>query len=223
MNKNIGVIGRKLGMTQVFTEDGTVIPCTVIESKPVVVGKRTQEKDGYDALVLGIGQRKEKATTKPMAGFFKKANVAPAQVVREVRCTAEAAAGFEIGQELKLDGLFEEGQFVDVQGTTKGRGFTGVMKRWGFRGNSASHGAHEYMRHGGSIGTNMTPGRVMPGRKMPGQHGSTTNTVLSQRVIKIVPDEGLLLVRGGVPGSKNGIVVVNGAVKKKNAGKPAAS
>jgi large subunit ribosomal protein L3 len=221
MNNNIGVVGRKLGMTQVFTEDGTVIPCTVIESKPVVLAKRTMEKDGYDALVLGIGQRKEKSTTKPMAGFFKKANVAPAQVVREVRCTAEVAAGYEIGQELKLDALFEEGQFVDVRGTTKGRGFTGVMKRWGFRGSGASHGAHEYMRHGGSIGTNMTPGRVMPGRKMPGHHGASRNTVLSQRVIKIVPDEGLLLIRGGVPGSKNGVVFVNGAIKKKNGGKPA--
>ncbi len=221
MNKNIGVIGRKLGMTQFFTEDGTVIPCTVIESTPIVVGKRTQDKDGYDALIVGMGERKAKATNKPMAGFFKKGNVPAQKVVREVRCTAEAAAGFEIGQELKLDEIFQEGQFIDVQGTTKGRGFTGVMKRYGFRGSGASHGAHEYMRHGGSIGTNMTPGRVMPGRKMPGQHGNRTITVLSQRIVKVIPDQGLLLVRGGVPGSKNGVVHVNGAVKKKNEGKPA--
>ncbi|MEZ4225587.1 MAG: 50S ribosomal protein L3 [Polyangiaceae bacterium] len=221
MNKNLGVVGRKLGMTQVFTDDGTVIPCTVIEANSIVVGKRTQEKDGYDALILGMGQRKEKATTKPLAGFYKKANVEPQQVVREVRCSAEEVAAHEVGQAVKLDAVFQEGQFVDVRGTTKGRGFTGVMKRYGFKGAVSSHGAHEYKRHGGSIGTNMTPGRVMPGRKMPGQHGNQTVSVLSQRIVKLVPDQGLILVRGGIPGSKNGIVFVNGAIKKKNAGKPA--
>ncbi len=219
MNQYPGVIGRKLGMTQIFTEDGSVIPCTVIEAKATVVGKRTQAKDGYDALIVGIGERTEKHTNKPLAGAYKKAGVSPKRTLRELRCDADFAAQFEVGQELKLDGLFEEGQFVDVQGVSRGRGFSGVMRRHNFRGSGASHGAHEYMRHGGSIGTNMTPGRVMPGVKMPGQHGNATVSVLNQRIAKVMPEEGLLLVRGGVPGSKNGLVIVHGAIKRRG-GKP---
>lgn len=221
MNTYPGVIGRKLGMTQIFAEDGSVIPCTVVESRPVVVGKRTADKDGYDALILGFGQRREKCTKKPVAGFFKKAGVAPAQHVREIRCSAEFASGLEIGQEVKLDSVFEEGQFVDVQGITIGRGFSGVMRRHHFKGAVSSHGSHEYKRHGGSIGTNMTPGRVMPGVKMPGQHGNTRVTILNQRVLKLIPEENLILIRGGIPGSKNGLVFVRGAIKRRG-GKPAA-
>jgi large subunit ribosomal protein L3 len=221
MNTNPGVIGRKLGMTQIFLDDGTVVPCTVVEARPVVVAKRTQAKDGYDALVLGFGTRREKRTTKPLAGMFKKANVTPRQHLRELRCNAEYASGFEVGQELTVEGVFEEGQFVDVQSLTRGRGFTGVMRRWSFKGSVSSHGAHEYKRHGGSIGTNMTPGRVMPGKKMPGQYGNETTTVLNQRVVKIVPEENLLLIRGGIPGAKNALVYVRGAVKRRG-GKPVA-
>ncbi len=215
MNQFPGVIGKKLGMTQVFTEDGTVIPCTVIESKAVVVGKRTQEKDGYDALIVGVGERAPKHTNKALAGVYKKAGVSPKRVVRELRCSAEHAAGFELGQEMKLDGIFQEGQFVDVQGLTKGRGFTGVMKLWGFKGAVNSHGAHEYKRHGGSIGTNMTPGRVMKGRKMPAHYGNEKVSVLNQRVVKVLPEEGLIFIRGGVPGAKNGLLFVKGAIKKR--------
>jgi len=215
MNTHPGVIGRKLGMTQVFTDDGTVIPCTVVEARPVVVSKRTKEKDGYDALVVGLGERKEKHTKKPVAGFYKKTNVTPKRVLRELRCSAEFAAGFEVGSEIKLDSVFEEGQFVDVQGMTRGRGFTGVMRRWNFAGQVQTHGTHEYKRHGGSIGTNMTPGRVLPGLKMPGHYGSEKVTMLNQRVVKIVPDEGLIFVEGGLPGAKNSLVVVRGAVKRR--------
>lgn len=221
MNTHPGVIGRKLGMTQVFQEDGSVVPCTVIESRPVVIAKRTQQKDGYDAVVLGFGPRRDKRTKKPLAGFFKKAGVSPTRHVREIRCSAEFASSLEIGQEVKLDSVFEDGQFVDVQGITRGRGFTGVMRRYNFKGAVATHGSHEYKRHGGSIGTNMTPGRVMPGMKMPGQHGNAKVTVLNQRVVKVIPEEGLLLVRGGIPGSANGLVVVRGAVKRRG-GKPSA-
>jgi large subunit ribosomal protein L3 len=221
MNTHPGVIGRKLGMTQIFQDDGSVVPCTVIEARPVVVGKRTQEKDGYDALIVGLGDRREKRTPKPQAGQFKKANVSPRRWLREIRSTAEFVASFEIGQEIGVDSVFEVGQFVDVQGLTRGRGFTGVMRRWGFKGAVSSHGSHEYKRHGGSIGTNMTPGRVMPGMKMPGQHGNETVTVLNQRVMKIIPEENLLLVRGGIPGAKNSLVCVRGAVKRRG-GKPAA-
>lgn len=221
MNQYPGLIGRKLGMTQVFADDGTVVPCTVIESNVTVVGKRTQEKDGYDAIILGMGERKEKHTSKPLAGAFKKANVTPRRTVRELRCSAEFAAGFEVGAELKVDQFFEAGQLVDVQGTTKGRGFSGVVRRHHFAGGVQTHGTHEYRRHGGSIGTNMTPGRVKLGMKMPGQHGNKTRSVLSQKVIKVVPEQNLILVRGGVPGSRNGLVTVHGAIKKRG-GKPKA-
>ncbi len=220
MNQYPGVVGRKLGMTQVFGEDGSVVPCTVVETRCVVVGKRTSEKDGYDALIVGYGERKEKHTSKPLAGQFKKANVSPARTLREFRLPADFVAAQEIGQPLKLEELFEPGQFVDVQGVSRGRGFTGVMRRYNFKGAVASHGSHEYKRHGGSIGTNMTPGRTFPGKKMPGHHGSATTTVLNQKVFKVLPDDGLLLIRGGIPGPRNGLVTVRGAVKRRG-GKPA--
>jgi large subunit ribosomal protein L3 len=222
VNTNLGIIGKKLGMTQLFSEDGTVVRCSVIESDLTVIGKRTQEKDGYDALVVGLGERKEKQTNKPLAGQYKKSGQTPKRFVRELRLAAEAVAKYEIGGKVKLDEVFEIGQFVDVQGTTRGRGFTGVMRRWSFAGSSASHGSHEYKRHGGSIGTNMTPGRTLPGLKMPGQYGNETVSVLNLKVAKIMPEESLLLIEGGVPGSRNTVVVVRGAVKKKNAGKPKA-
>jgi large subunit ribosomal protein L3 len=222
MNTHPGVVGRKIGMTQYFEEDGTVVPCTVIEARPVVVGKRTLERDGYDALLLGEGEQLEQRLNKPLAGQFKKAGVSPKANLRELRCDAETAAKFEVGQEVGLGDVFEPGQFVDVQGVSRGRGFSGVMRRYGFAGSGASHGAHEYMRHGGSIGQNMTPGRVFPGMKMPGQHGNTTRSVLNQRVVKVLADENLLFVRGGVPGPKGALVVIRGAVKK-NGGKPKSS
>jgi large subunit ribosomal protein L3 len=214
MNQNPGVIGRKLGMTQVFSDDGSVIACTVVESKPVVVGKRTEDKDGYSALILGEGERAESRVNKPLSGLYKKANVAPKQTLRELRCSAEFAAGFEVGQEVKLEQIFEEGQLVDVQGISRGQGFQGVVKRYNFAGNVQTHGTHEYRRHGGSIGTRMTPGRVKLGMKMPGQHGNKTFSVLNQRVVKIVPDQNLLLIRGGVPGARDQLVVVRGAVRR---------
>lgn len=215
MNTHPGVIGRKLGMTQVFTSDGSVIPCTVVEARPVVVGKRTKEKDGYDALVLGLVDRKEKHTSKPLAGLYKKQSVSPKRWLKELRCSAELAASLEVGAEVKLDSVFEEGQFVDVQGLTRGRGFTGVMRLHNFAGQVQTHGTHEYKRHGGSIGTNMTPGRVLPGVRMPGQYGNEKVTVHNQRVVKVSADESLLFVEGGIPGAKNSLVFVRGAVKRR--------
>jgi large subunit ribosomal protein L3 len=215
MNTHPGVLGRKVGMTQYFEEDGTVVPCTVIEARPIVVAKRTRERDGYDALVLGADERAEKRTRKPLAGQYKKAGVAPRKELREFRCSAEAAAKVEVGQELTLGDVFAPGQFVDVQGVTRGRGFTGVVRRYGFAGAVSTHGSHEYKRHGGSIGQNMQPGRVFPGMKMPGQMGNATRSVLNQRVVKVLPEEHLILVRGGVPGPRGSLVVVRGAVKKR--------
>ncbi|MEZ4373596.1 MAG: 50S ribosomal protein L3 [Polyangiaceae bacterium] len=222
MNTNPGVVGRKLGMTQLVAEDGTVTPCTVVEARAFVVGKRTQEKDGYDALIIGFGELKEKHTTKPVAGFFKKNGVDAKKHLKELRCSAEHAAKFELGAEVKLDEIFVEGQFVDVQSTSRGRGFSGVMRRHNFKGAVNSHGAHEYKRHGGSIGSNMTPGRVFKNKKMPGQGGNKTVSVLNQKVAKVLAEDGLVLIRGGIPGARGAMITVRGAVKKKNGGVPQA-
>jgi len=220
MNTNPGIYGRKLGMTQYFAEDGTVIRVSVIEAGPVtVVGKRTKEKDGYSALIVGLGTRTEKHTSKPRAGIFKKAGVASQRTVREVRADEAFVGKYEVGQTMKLDEIFQPGQFVDAQGKTRGRGFTGVMRRWSFAGGVGSHGTHEYFRHGGSIGTNMTPGRTLPNLRMPGQYGNETVSVQNLKVARVDADKHLLLLEGGVPGAKNGLVLVRHAVKKFEGGR----
>jgi large subunit ribosomal protein L3 len=216
MNTKPGIIGKKLGMTQLYAEDGTVQRVTVIDTTGLtVVGKRTKEKDGYTALVLGITDAKDKHLTKAQAGAFKKANVAAKRVVRELRCDEEFAGKFEVGAQPKLSDIFEVGQIVDAQGKTRGRGFSGVVRRWSFAGFVATHGTHEYRRHGGSIGTNMTPGRTLPNLKMPGQYGNETVSVLNLRVARVDADKNLLLVEGGIPGSKNQIVLVRHGVKAR--------
>ena len=217
MNQNPGVYGYKRGNTQVFAEDGTVQRVTVIEAGPVVVlAKRTPEKDGYSALVLGLGERTEKHTNKPRAGVFKKTfNTTPKKVGKELRVPAEYAATVEVGQTLKLDELFTPGQKVDAQGTTRGRGFTGVVRRWSFAGFVQTHGTHEYRRHGGSIGTNMTPGRTLPNLKMPGHYGAEKLSILNLKVAKIIPEKNLLLIEGAVPGAKGSLVLVRHAVKTR--------
>ena len=185
----------------------------------VVLGKKTVEKDGYSALVLGLGERKEKHTKKPVLGALKKAGQTPKRVVRELRAAPEHVAKFEVGQKVGVDQVFEVGQFVDAQGRTRGRGFTGVVRRWNFAGAVQTHGTHEYRRHGGSIGTNMTPGRTLPGLKMPGHYGDEVVSALNLKIAKLVPEDDLVLIEGAVPGSSNSIVVVRGAVKK-NGGLP---
>lgn len=219
MNQNPGIIGTKVGMTQIFDEKGEVIRCTVVQAGCVVIGKRTLEKDGYSALVLGLGERKESRTKKPVLGAFKKAQQTPKRWVRELRASAEHVASFEIGEKVAVDKVFEAGQFVDAQGLTRGRGFTGVVRRWSFAGGVQTHGTHEYRRHGGSIGTNMTPGRTLPGLKMPGHYGDETVSILNQRIARLMPEDDLVLIEGAVPGSKNALVTIRGAVKKKNGGK----
>jgi large subunit ribosomal protein L3 len=221
MNQNPGLIGIKIGMTQIFADDGNVIRCTVVQSGAVVIGKRTMETDGYSALILGLGERKEKHTNKAQLGSFKKAGISPKKHVKELRCSPEHAAQFEVGKVIDLNQVFEQGQFVDVQGKTRGRGFTGVMARWNFRGFPATHGTHEYRRHGGSIGTNMTPGRTLPNTKMGGQYGNETTSVLNVKIAKLIPEQNLVLLEGGVPSAKNGLVVIRGAIKKKRGGKKA--
>ena len=219
MNQNPGIIGKKIGMTQIFDDKGEVIRVTVVQGGCIVLGKRTLEKDKYSALILGLGERKEKSTKKPVLGFIKKAGQTPKRWIKEMRCSAEHAAKYEVGQKIALDGIFEAGQIVDAQGTSRGRGFTGVVRKWGFAGGVSSHGTHEYFRHGGSIGTNMTPGRTLPGLKMPGQYGNETVSMLNIRVAKLILEDDLMLIDGAVPGPDGGLVVIRGAVKKKNAGK----
>jgi len=221
MNQHHGTLGRKLGMTQIFAEDGMVQRVTVIEAPTVVVGKRTMETDGYSALILGLGERKEKHTTKPVGGFFKKAGLTPKRHVKEFRMPPEAVAEYEVGQKVELDKIFEVGQFIDVRSKSRGRGFSGVMRRHNFHGQISTHGTHEYRRNGGSIGTNMTPGRVLKGMKMPGQYGNKQISMLNLKIVQIIPEQDLILIKGGVPGSKNGIIVVRGAVKKMG-GRPKA-
>jgi large subunit ribosomal protein L3 len=220
MNQFPGVVGRKLGMTQLIADDGTVTAVTVIEAHTVIVGKRTREKDGYDALILGIDAVKEKHQSKAVLGAFKAKNLEPKRTQREFRCSAEYAASKEIGQEINLDEVFEAGQFLDVAGVSIGRGFSGVVRRHKFAGSVQTHGTHEYRRHGGSIGTNMTPGRTKLGMRMCGQHGNKRVSVLSQRVAKVIADQHLVLVAGGVPGAKGGVVELRGAIKRRG-GRPA--
>lgn len=205
------LLGRKLGMTQVWDEDGKLVPVTVIQvEKNVVTQIRTAETDGYAAVQLGFGELSERKVTKPMRGHFAKAGVTPRRHLAEVR-TAEASA-YELGQELGAE-TFEAGNLVDVSGTTKGKGFAGVMKRHGFQGVSASHGAHRNHRKPGSIGACATPGRVFKGLRMAGRMGSERCTIMNLKVQAVNPEKGLVVVGGAIPGPKNGIVMIRTAVK----------
>ncbi len=221
MNQNPGIYGRKLGFTQLYTPDGSVQRVSVIEAGPAtVISKRTVEKDGYTALVIGLEERHERHTTKPLAGQYKASGIAPKRVLKELRCKPDFAAKYEVGQVMKLDEIFQVGQMVDARGTSRGRGFTGVMRRWSFAGGVGSHGTHEYFRHGGSIGTNMTPGRTLPNLKMPGQYGAETVSVLNMVIARVDNDKHLIMINGGVPGSKNGLVLIRQAVKTRGKGGP---
>lgn len=204
------LLGRKLGMTQVWDEDGKVVPITVVQvDKNVVTQIRTPETDGYSAIQLGFGEIDKRKVTKPLAGHFEKAGVSPRRHLAEVRTATEE---FELGQELAAD-IFEVGQKVDVTGTTKGKGFAGVMKRHGFKGVSASHGAHRNHRKPGSIGACATPGRVFKGLRMAGRMGNDRRTVQNLTVQAVDAEKGILLLTGAIPGAKNGIVLVRTAVK----------
>ncbi|BDZ55508.1 50S ribosomal protein L3 [Agromyces marinus] len=211
--KNVkGLLGTKLGMTQVWDENNKLIPVTVIEIAPNVVTQlRTPEKDGYTAIQIAAGAIDPRKVTKPLTGHFEAAGVTPRRHVTEVR-TADAA-DYALGQELTVDGTFEAGQLVDVVGTSKGKGFAGVMKRHNFAGVSASHGAHRNHRKPGSIGASSTPSRVFKGMRMAGRMGGERVTVLNLRVHAVDAEKGLLLVKGAVPGARGRLVFVRNAVK----------
>ena len=211
--KNVkGLLGTKLGMTQVWDENNKLIPVTVIEIAPNVVTQlRTVEKDGYEAVQIAAGAIDPRKVNQPASGHFKAAGVTPRRHLAEVR-TADAAS-YELGQELTVDATFEAGQLVDVVGTSKGKGFAGVMKRHNFKGVSASHGSHRNHRKPGSIGASSTPSRVFKGMRMAGRMGGERVTVLNLRVHAVDAEKGLLLVKGAVPGARGRLVFVRNAVK----------
>lgn len=211
----IGLLGKKLGMTQIFGDDGSAIPVTVIKAGPcVVVQKKTMTHDGYDGLQLGFDEvGKANRVNKPVTGHFKKVDLAPRKFLREFRVNAEEIEANEVGGEISVE-MFEPGEFVDVTGTSKGKGFAGVVKKYHFKGAPASRGTHEFFRHGGSIGQNMTPGRTIKGRKMPGHMGSERVTIQNLKVVDVRGDTNILMVEGAVPGPANGLVIIKKAVKK---------
>ena len=206
-----GILGEKLGMTQVFDENNRIVPVTVVKAGPCVVTQiRTQEKDGYTAVQLAYGQIDPRKVTKPVAGHFKAADVTPRRHIVEVR--TDSIDGYTIGQEIGAD-VFAEGVRVDVSGTTKGKGTAGVMKRHGFAGVSSSHGAHRNHRKPGSIGACATPGRVFKGLRMAGRMGHATATTTGLTIHRVDAERGLLLIKGAVPGPKGGLLVVRSASK----------
>lgn len=206
----IGLIGKKLGMTRIYKQDGSMVPVTVIHvAGNQVVQVKTKDKEGYDAVQLGYDEKKERRCTKQLVAHFKKAGVSPKYRLREYRVEGEApATGTTFGPE-----VFPQGDFVDVIGTTIGRGFQGAVKRWGFRGQPASHGSMMHRRTG-SIGCRLTPGRVWKNQKMPGHMGVKQRTTQNLEIVQSRPEDGVILVKGCVPGHENAYVFVRPAIKK---------
>jgi large subunit ribosomal protein L3 len=214
MARKEGLLGRKVGMTQIFGDDGNQIPVTVIQAGPcTVVGVRTKDSHGYDALQVGFEVRK-KNVSKPAAGVFRKVNLTPMRFLRELRLdrtTAEKLDTYSVGQELTVD-IFAPGELVDVMGVSKGKGFQGGVKRYHWHGGDATHGSM-FHRAPGSIGASSDPSRVWPGHHLPGRMGGNRRTVLNVRVVRVMPEQNLVLVRGAVPGANGGLVMVRKSVK----------
>ena len=205
------IIGKKVGMSQIFDENGKVIPVTVIEAGPcTVVQKKTAEKEGYAAVQLGFEDVPERKLTKPEMGHLNKAGVAPKKYLREF--DLENAAELNIGDIIKAD-TFKEGDFVDVTGTTKGKGFAGTIKRWGFKSYRRTHGSHKNERRPGSVGACATPSRILKGKRMAGRMGHVTATTQNLTVVSADVENGILAIKGAIPGPKGGIVLVRSAVK----------
>jgi len=215
MASRMGLLGKKLGMTQVFGPDGDRVPVTAIAAGPcVVLAKRTAERDKYSAIQIGFEEKKPSLVAKPQLSAYAKANVKAPRVVREIRLPAEEVAKFEVGQVLKAAEVFEKGAAIDIVGRSKGKGYQGVLKRHKLGGSRNTHGTHEFFRHGGSIGCRLTPGRVHKGKRMSGHMGDERKTVQNLELFDILAEENVLLVRGNVPGAANGYVMVQKAVKK---------
>lgn len=205
-----GILGRKLGMTQVFTPEGLVLPVTVIEAGPcVVLQKKDKDNDGYEAIQIGFSDKKERRANKPETGHAKKAGATPKRYIREFR--EVELADYEVGQEIKAD-LFSEGEYVDVTGTSKGKGFSGVIKRHGQSRGPMSHGSH-YHRGPGSMGS-IQANRVPKGKKLPGHMGTDTVTLQNLQVVKVDVERNVILVKGSIPGAKNSLVSIKSTVKQ---------
>ena len=208
-----GVLGKKLGMTQVWDADNKLVPVTVVEAGPCVVTQvRSGDTDGYAAVQIAFGAIDPRKVNKPMSGHFEKAGVTPRRHLVELR--TDDAADYALGQEITAE-VFEAGQRIDATGTTKGKGFAGVMKRHGFHGVSSSHGVHRNLRKPGSIGGCATPGRVLPGQRMAGRMGHAQQSTQNLTVHAVDAEKGLLLIKGAVPGPKGGLVLVRTAAKGK--------
>ncbi|MBN2233489.1 MAG: 50S ribosomal protein L3 [Deltaproteobacteria bacterium] len=204
-----GLLGRKIGMTQVFNELGEQVPVTIIEVGPcTVVQIKRQDREGYNAVQLGYGDKKAQRATKPLVGHCAPSGKGPFTVLREIRVDDPDA--YEVGEQLTAE-QFATGEIVHVTGQSKGKGFAGVMKRWGFAGLRASHGTHKVQRSPGSIGTSAWPSRVVKGKKMAGQMGNEKVTIKNLTVVGVRPDQGIILVKGGVPGSKDGVLFIRKA------------
>ena len=205
------LIGKKIGMTQIFDEKGKVVPVTVVEAGPCVVSQvKTVETDGYEAIQMGFGDVKPKHVTKPLQGHFKKADVAPKRILKEFRF--DDCSAYELGQIIKAD-VFETGDKVDVTGKSKGKGYAGVIKRWNFARLKESHGTGPNARHGGSMGACSSPSRVWKGKKMAGHLGAETVTVQNLAVVKIDAEDNLIAIKGAIPGANGGYVVIKDSVK----------
>jgi len=219
-----GLIGKKIGMTSVFGPDGGPIPVTVIQVGPChVMQIKTKDKEGYPALQLGFEDKRAQKVKKPDVGHAKKANTPPKKILREVPVHAHDKDSYTLGQEIRVEQVFAAGDMVDVTGTSIGKGFAGVMKRYHMKGADATHGSHESFRGGGSIGSATTPGRVLKGKHMAGRMGNERVTILSQKVVQVRPEDNALLVQGAVPGYDSNYVIVRKAVKAKAAKKEKAA
>ena len=208
-----GLIGKKIGMTQIFDEAGNVVPVTVVEAGPCTVTQiKTMENDGYEAIQVGFGDVKVSRVNKPMKGHFDKADVAPKKTLKEFRL--DSIDGIEVGNILKAD-TFEVGEVVDVKGTSKGHGTAGAIKRWNFSRLRMTHGTGPNHRHAGSLGACSSPSRVFKGKKMPGQMGGVQRTIQNLEVVRVDADQNLILVKGAVPGPKKACVVIKESVKTK--------
>jgi len=225
MSLKMGLLGRKIGMTRIFHDDGTALGVTAVAVGPcVVTAVRTPEKHGYSALQLGFGTTPVRLVTRPQAGYMKKiastanlAEVPPTpRVLREVRLDPADVAKYEIGKVLRASEIFKSGDVIDVVGRTKGKGYQGVMKKHRMAGDSATHGTHEFFRHGGSIGCRLTPGRVHKGKRMSGRMGGVRSTASDLVVVKVLDDKDIVLIKGPIPGPANGLVFVKGSVKNVN-------
>ncbi len=206
-----GILGKKLGMTQVFAADGAKISVTVVEAGPcTVLQKKTAATDGYDALQLGFGTKKMHRVGKPMAGHFKKADSGAFEHLREVK--AENVDEYNVGDEINCSAVFAAGDVIDVTGTSKGKGFQGVIKRWGFSGGRNTHGS-KFHRAPGAIGASAWPAKVFKGKKMPGQMGNEKVTLQNLEIVEVRADENLILVKGGIPGPRQGLVMIRKGVK----------